>query len=301
MIAQGSQFGLGTIMLRYSRDFEKQADLLGAQIMARAGYDPRALARMFETIERKSKASGGGGPQWMSSHPDPGNRTQYITMEAGSLTIASAADTTQFAAMKGVFAALPPAKSMGQLAKANANDEPSAGEAARAVGTPGQPVPRPSTQYREISGGKVFQASVPADWTTLPSKSSMKVVPQNGYGQLNGQQVFSYGIEFGIAQAASRDLKEATAAFLNAAAQGNPDLRLAGPQQPIRIAQRSALATQLVNPSPLGGQERIGFYTTFLADGTLFYYLTVVQEKDAAAFEETFRHVGESIKLTEVR
>ena len=49
-IAQGSQFGLGTLLLRYSRDFEKQADLLGAQIMARAGYDPRALAHMFETI-----------------------------------------------------------------------------------------------------------------------------------------------------------------------------------------------------------------------------------------------------------
>ena len=55
VIAQGSQFGLGTLLLRYSRDFEKQADLLGAQIMARAGYDPRELARMFETIERESK------------------------------------------------------------------------------------------------------------------------------------------------------------------------------------------------------------------------------------------------------
>ena len=54
-ISQGSQFGLGTLLLRYSRDYEKQADLLGAQIMARAGYDPRALARMFETIERESK------------------------------------------------------------------------------------------------------------------------------------------------------------------------------------------------------------------------------------------------------
>jgi predicted Zn-dependent protease len=49
-IAQGSQVGLGAVLLRYSRDFEKQADLLGAQIMARAGYDPRALAHMFETI-----------------------------------------------------------------------------------------------------------------------------------------------------------------------------------------------------------------------------------------------------------
>ena len=43
-IAEGTQFGLGTLLLRYSRDYEKQADLLGAQIMARAGYDPCALA-----------------------------------------------------------------------------------------------------------------------------------------------------------------------------------------------------------------------------------------------------------------
>ena len=40
-IAEGSQFGLGTVVMRYSRDFEKQADLLGAQLMAKAGYDPR--------------------------------------------------------------------------------------------------------------------------------------------------------------------------------------------------------------------------------------------------------------------
>src|SRR5262245_21086436 len=136
-IAQGSQFGLGTLLLRYSRDFEKQADLLGAQIMARAGYDPRALAHMFETIERESKGSGGGGPQWMSSHPNPGNRTQYINNEAESLKIAAAADDSEFASIKTTFASLPPAKSMGDLAKGNAG---SGGEAAQSVGTPGQPV-----------------------------------------------------------------------------------------------------------------------------------------------------------------
>src|SRR5262245_20296376 len=116
-IAQGSQFGLGTVLLRYSRDFEKQADLLGAQIMAHAGYDPRALARMFETIERESKTSGGSGPQWLSSHPDPGNRTQYINKEAASLTIARAADQRDFEPIKAAFASLPPAKSMNDLRK----------------------------------------------------------------------------------------------------------------------------------------------------------------------------------------
>ena len=299
-IMQGTQFGLGTLLLRYSRDFEKQADLLGAQIMARAGYDPRDLARMFETIERESRSSGGSGtPQWMSSHPNPGNRTLYINQEAQLLKMANAADTSGFPRVKTAFASLPPAKSVADLAKAGAE---SGGDAApESVGTPGQPVPRPSGQFRTVNGGKIFEASVPADWTTLSSKTAIKVVPQNGYGQVNGQTMFVYGVEFGIAKTASRDLQEATNTWLKAVAQNNPELRLAGAQQTVRLSQRSAIATPLTNPSPLGGQERIGVYTTFLADGTLFYYLTIVPATDAEAFRETFRRIGESIRLTEVR
>jgi hypothetical protein len=41
--------------------------------------------------------------------------------------------------------------------------------------------------------------------------------------------------------------------------------------------------------------------TTFLSDGSLFYYLTIVPEKDAANFEDAFRRIGESIRLTEAR
>ena len=187
---------------------------------------------------------------------------------------------------------------MGELARAKSG---AGGEGTASVGTPGQPVPRPSAQYRDISGGKVFQASVPSNWTPLASKSAIKVVPENGYGQLNGQTVFSHGVEFGVAKAGSRDLAEATKVWLQAVAQNNPEMRAAGQQQAIRISQRSAIATPLSNPSPLGGQERVVACTTFLADGTLFYYLTLVPEKDAESFQEAFRRIGESIRLTETR
>jgi beta-barrel assembly-enhancing protease len=298
-IAQGSQFGLGTLLLRYSRDFEKQADLLGAQIMARAGYDPRSLAHMFETIQKESQSSGGGGtPQWMSSHPDPGNRTQYITQEARALTIATPADQSEFEPIRKAFASLPAAKTEAELARGAKAENT---ESTQSVGTPGQPVPAPSSQYKNISGGKVFQASVPSNWTSLSSNSSIKAVPQNGYGQLNGQTAFTHGVEFGLTKASTRDLREATNTWLKAVAQNNPDLRLAGEQQPIRISQRSALNTPLVNPSPLGGRERIGLYTTFLSDGTLFYYLTIAPEKDAQSLQEAFQRIGESIRLTEAR
>jgi len=298
-IAQGSQVGLGAMMLRYSRDFEKQADLMGSQIMARAGYDPRALAHMFETIEAQSKGSGGDTPQWMSDHPNPGNRTQYIAKEASALTIASPADTSEFEPMKTAFASLPRAMTSSEMARANRGG--AGGQTVRSVGSPGQPVPAPSSQYQTIKGGNVFQAAIPSNWTTLSSSNAIKAVPENGYGHVNGRTVFSHGVEFGVARASSRDLREATTLWLNAVTRNNPDLRSDGPQQTVQLSQRTALSTRLINPSGLGGNERIGVYTTFLSNGNLFYYLTVVQESDADAFQETFARVADSIRLTDGR
>src|SRR4051812_4210663 len=75
VIGQGSQIGLGTWFLKYSREYESQADILGSQILARAGYNPREMANMFKTIEAEG---GAGGPQFLSDHPNPANRYQSI-------------------------------------------------------------------------------------------------------------------------------------------------------------------------------------------------------------------------------
>ena len=82
VIAQGSQIGIGTYFLKYSREDEREADLLGAQIMAGAGYDPRDMANIFQTIARRS---GNGGPEWLSDHPSPTNRYAAINHEAALL------------------------------------------------------------------------------------------------------------------------------------------------------------------------------------------------------------------------
>jgi predicted Zn-dependent protease len=82
VVAQGSQIGIGTYFMKYSREYEREADLLGAQIMARAGYDPRHMANMFQTIARRG---GNGGPEWLSDHPSPSNRYEAINREAALL------------------------------------------------------------------------------------------------------------------------------------------------------------------------------------------------------------------------
>jgi predicted Zn-dependent protease len=92
VVAQGTQFGLGTAFLRFSREYERQADILGSHIMASVGYDPREMASMFKLIE---KEGGSGGPQWLSDHPNPGDRSAYITREAQSLQIQHAVHDTR--------------------------------------------------------------------------------------------------------------------------------------------------------------------------------------------------------------
>jgi beta-barrel assembly-enhancing protease len=112
IIAQGSQIGLGTWFMKYGREYERQADLLGAQIMARAGYDPREMANMFRTIQSQG---GARGPEWISSHPDPGNRHAAINQEAAKLRIGSRANTAgAFRSARGRLAQLPPAPSAAQ-------------------------------------------------------------------------------------------------------------------------------------------------------------------------------------------
>ena len=104
-ISQGTNIGLGTVFLKYSRAYEKQADLLGAQIMARAGYDPRDLAEMFQTIEEQG---GLGGPEWLSDHPNPGNRYEYISAEASQLRVKNPVrDTRAFEATQERLKGMP--------------------------------------------------------------------------------------------------------------------------------------------------------------------------------------------------
>ena len=126
VISEGTRFGLGTAFLRYGREYEKQADLEGAQMMARAGYDPRDMASMFQTIE---KQGGSGGPQWLSDHPNPGNRAKYITEEAAKLRVENPIrDTSAFEQVKAHLQRLPKAPTTEEATKTRETAAPRAPE-----------------------------------------------------------------------------------------------------------------------------------------------------------------------------
>src|SRR5712692_960746 len=107
--AQVGAQGVGVYFLKFSREYETEADLLGARIMGNAGYDPRDLARMFQKIE----AQGGGGGGFLSDHPSPANRYARINQEAQYLRVQERTrDNREFLAIKERLRGYPRAQTM---------------------------------------------------------------------------------------------------------------------------------------------------------------------------------------------
>jgi predicted Zn-dependent protease len=87
-----AQQGLGVLFLKFGRDDENEADELGLRYMTREHYDPREMIEVFGVLDRVTSAAGAGRmPEWLSTHPDPGNRQTHIqelirtTTAAGTL------------------------------------------------------------------------------------------------------------------------------------------------------------------------------------------------------------------------
>ena len=295
IISQGSQFGLGTWLMKYSREYERQADLVGVQIMARAGYDPRDLAHMFETIQ---KQGGSGGPEWLSSHPNPGNRTQYINQEASQLQIGRRPSDSGFQQTKSQLARLGPARSMADIERSGGRNTGGNGGGG-SVGRIGDSVPPPSRQYRTVQGGQLFTVSVPSNWQAVATNNSVKYVPQNAYGDYQGQTTLTHGVELGVTRATSRDLYQSTQALIDSFVRGNDGMRVAGREENFTLSGRDAIVTPLEGRSALGGVERVDVHTTLLNNGDLFYVLTVVPDREAGTYSQAFDRVVRSVRLND--
>jgi len=80
--------GLSVLFLKYSRDAENQADLAGFRYALNQNYDVREMSNVFETLDRISNATGGGGrlPEWLATHPNPGTRIQNTQARLDTLS-----------------------------------------------------------------------------------------------------------------------------------------------------------------------------------------------------------------------
>ena len=294
VIAQGTQFGLGAAFLRFSREYEKEADLLGTHIMAGAGYDPRDMANVFRAIEQEN---GPGGPQWLSDHPNPGNRYEYINQEAATLRVQNPIGSSRdFQQLQAHLHALPPAPSAEEAAR-TASRTPRGGAAPDVRPTPGR-VEAPASQYQTYDEGNLFRVAVPANWHELPGNNAVTFAPEGAYGTLNGQNVFTHGVQIGVDRNESHDLSTATDELVQGLAQSNPRLRRAADYSRTSVGGQPGLQAVLSNVSDVSGEERIAVYTTLLPDGSLFYLLGVAPAAQFSSYDQAFTRIVRSLQFT---
>jgi len=110
--------GMNALFLKFSRDIEYQADTVGAQIMARAGYDPRAMADFFEVLRNEQRSNPSRLAQFFSDHPAPADREARIRQEAQRIgAVRSSREIGGFAQVQSELRGMGRAPSMQDIAQ----------------------------------------------------------------------------------------------------------------------------------------------------------------------------------------
>jgi beta-barrel assembly-enhancing protease len=287
------QAGAAFLITPYSRSFEKNSDLLGANIMARAGYDPRDLANMFQTIAGEN--GGQRSPERLSSHPDPGNRFEYINKEAEMLRVSGnpIKITPGFQATQRYLRSLPKAKTMAEIekgAQGQAGTNPTSG------GKYENRVPAPSTRTRQYNAGNVLTANVPDNWKEFPGQNSIQLAPQGAYGA----DGITHGIMMGVEKGNGGNLQNETSTYVDGLLKGNTYLRQQGNYSRGTISGRNALSLTLSGRSPVtNNTEIVTVYTAQLRNGELFYLISVSPQDEANNYSRTFSNIVRSIQIND--
>jgi predicted Zn-dependent protease len=293
-VGQLAQAPFAVYLLKFSREYETEADILGSQIMARAGYDPRDLANMFRTIQQQGGGSSGG---FLSSHPSPNDRYARINREAQMLRIEGGQrDSREFASIQQRLRGYGTAPTMAEIARSGQRYPVGENTGNYPSNRPSGRVEYPSSRYQNYSifnGG--IQVSVPGNWRQINENNAVWFAPEGGYGQYNGQVVYTHGTSFGVAQTSNRNLQRGTQELINGLAQGNANLRASGGTQRTTLDGRTALVTNLTNVNEATGRtEIVRLITTQLRDGQILYMVAVAPQGERnfdAAFNNVFRSV----------
>ena len=95
-IAQYGGTGAQLLLLSYGRDAERESDLAGVAYAELAGYDAAEAARFFRSLKRLSAESGQSVPNFLASHPDPGEREQTIRQLAAQTSTGTAVEAAAY-------------------------------------------------------------------------------------------------------------------------------------------------------------------------------------------------------------
>ena len=328
LAAQGIGAAQSLDFLHMSRGDEQQADLLGVHIAHDAGYDPRGLPQFFEIIVAKY---GQGGAQFLSDHPNPGNRTEYVNREIALLppldhpiksTPAFAQAHTQAASehaltaaeMKsgtwrnsGLYASSPSGAGTYTPVSGTANAPGAPGTSNSTAGAVAR-VPAAQFGLRERMVPvqlPSFALRAPANWRQVPgagTNGSVTLAPPGGAGSFG----VAYGTVLGLVRqngdgiTDNASLAAATEALTRQLVQAQ-GLTLSGAPTPLQVGGQLALSRDLRATSPVRTTgapepEHDRLVTVMRPDGDLDYMIFVAPESDFATLRPVFESMLASFR-----
>jgi Zn-dependent protease with chaperone function len=322
----GIQFGAQGLMLKYSRGDEAQADAVGAMILYKAGYNPQALADFFKTLA----AQGSTGPQFLSDHPNPGNREEAIQKEiAGwppktyATTSAEFSTTRKHAMSVKAYSAQEIAQGAqgghwaGLNKQAGAVFKPPVG---LGLATPASLTTRTTTEANGRTAAVNLQTILPSAHLVTNDLGPLKIAhpdnwqviaSQNGQGVtiappagVKGDAV-GYGVVVNAVKA--KDGRAANVDQLSAelirAMQSGGGLSPVGNTSAITVAgvQGRSLVMQSTSPFPDANghaqKERDWLVTVPRPDGTLMYFVFIAPQSQFDRFRPTYEGMLKSLQF----
>jgi len=292
----GISFGVGSYFLKNSRQSESEADLLGTDVMYDSGYEPQQMAVFFTKLEKQMGSSANSlMNQFLSDHPNPGNRAEAVTKEVKTLMPRTyLGDNQEFRDVKTRVEGMKPLSSAEVAAMQ------------KQAGPGGAPAPSasdvtPSLNLKVFNHNE-YQISYPENWKVFgDANSNVTIAPGSGVSQ----NAVAYGVMVANYQPeeAGASLDGATHALLASLRQSNPDMKQIGNDETIRVNGTAGKSVDLVGPSPIKDaqgkalEERDWVVTFPGKDGSLLYLVFIAPDKDFGSMRPAFEGMLRTLQL----
>jgi predicted Zn-dependent protease len=278
----GGVLAANSVLLKYSRDAESQADLMGTQILYDSGYAPRAMAEFFDKLAKEHK--GTSIEEFFSNHPIPENRIAKVNAEISKIGPEPAnpkTDTPEFQRAKMLLLAMPAPKP-----KPKPADNKQSGTA-----TPPEAPSARMTNFQIAS----IQLQHPENWKSAVNGTHIVLAPARGADERGN---IGYGMIIDVFKPQSvRNLDDATGQFIESLRQGNPDMKIVRSRVQTRVDGRQAQLTEVSNASPFGGTETDTVVTVLRSSTELQYFVQVVPTKSMPPYQQAFQSIMNSVHL----
>lgn len=305
---------MNSVLLKYSRAAESQADLMGTQILYDSKLDTRGMAQFFEVIQAENQ--GGRQVEFFSNHPNPDNRVANVNKEIsllGGSQRGYKSDSSEFQNIKRYVRSLPPPA--GNSTTGSLAGDPGRDDSGQRTGQP----ERPSNRLKSFQNS-VLRIDYPDNWQTYGQGHAVTITPR---GRLvndgNGNQALAYGVLINIfephsdgdqynqrlqgsgfgQQGSDTSLEQATGRLVEALRQSNRNMRVVRDHEAIRVDGDTAFSTYLSNDSPVaGGSRETNWLITLQCPEGLLFIVFAAPEREFQSYESIFQQMLRTVRIS---